>query len=498
MKKKILSGALILALSLTASGCTYTESVFNETTTPIDANLDTVSNSNSDDVKLEFSERDYDTSYKKDVTNVNLSTVGSEYKITAKGTYVLSGSMEGMIVVDAADAKVQIVLNNANIHNSSNAAIYVKKADKVFITLESGSTNSLKSDAFASLDDNNIDGVIFCKSDLTINGDGSLSVDSTAAKGHGIVCKDELKFTSGNIDVKASKTAIMANDFLGIDGADIVASAGTKGLHCDAAFKIMSGSVKVTKSNEGIEAMKIYVAGGVVDVTSDDDGFNATDGSGRDMGMMRGAGPSLGATSEMLIDISGGKVYINADGDGLDSNGSILISGGETYINGPTNDGNGALDMGASGSITGGILVAVGSSGMAETLESDAQGVIQVNVSGNAGDKIVLSDSSNTEILSWTADKKFSNVVISTPAIKENGTYKLTVGGTTNEVTLDGFTYSEGGMRGFGGKGQHNFNGDRQDMFNGGVPEDFNGRMPDGFDRDNFRDKKNFNLDNTR
>lgn len=143
---------------------------------------------------------------------------GSTITITEAGTYVISGSLsDGQIVVDAADdAKVQIVLAGASVTSSSSAAVYVKAADKVFLTLAEGTQNALStSGSFADTGDgNNVDGTVFSKADLTVNGSGSLSV--TSSQGHGIVCKDDLAICGGSIDVTAAGHAIQGKDSVAV------------------------------------------------------------------------------------------------------------------------------------------------------------------------------------------------------------------------------------------------------------------------------------------
>ena len=451
MKNRKVYFVITLMLSLVLSGCTATESVF-------DGGSVTVNQS-----------------------ELNLSTSDGEYKITKAGTYELTGDMTGMVVVDADGAKVEIVLNNVNLSNPNNAVIYVKDAKKVTISTTAGSVNTISCDAFENLDDNTIDGVIFCKSDLTLEGEGTLIVNGTSLEGHGIVCKDELKIKSGTYEINAKKTAIQANDYVGIEGGEITINAGTKGIHCDGVLDVLDGNITVLGSTEGFEALKINISGGHTDITASDDGLNATNGSGMDDGMNFGRGgfgqQDAGVVSDVIdsdmqINISGGYLHVNAQGDGIDSNGTFNMTGGEVYVSGPTNNGNGALDFGRSGSISGGTIIAVGSSGMAETLESDSQGVIQLNVAGAEGDKVIVTDTAGKEIVSWIAEKQFENIVISSPEFKENGTYNVQVADMVMEITLEGHSYSEGGNRfgGPGGFGGHD-GGNRQEGF--GRPEGF-------------------------
>ncbi|MBE5878265.1 MAG: carbohydrate-binding domain-containing protein, partial [Lachnospiraceae bacterium] len=159
-----------------------------------------------------FSDRDYKTEYDESKSAVITLTGdsaacssnaveidGSTVTIKDEGTYIVSGSLEdGMLIVDADDSdKLQIVLDNASIHSETSAPIYVLEADKVFLTLAEGSSNVISNGgSFVAIDDNNIDGVLYSKQDLTLNGQGSLTITSPA--GHGIVCKDDLVFTSGS------------------------------------------------------------------------------------------------------------------------------------------------------------------------------------------------------------------------------------------------------------------------------------------------------------
>ena len=187
---------------------------------------------------------------------------GQTVTITEEGTYVFSGTLsEGQIVVDADDAKVQIVLDNVDITCATNAAVYVKSADKVFVTLAEGSQNTLRNtDEYVTIDDNNIDAVIFSKSDLTLNGTGSLTIVS--AEGHGIVSKDDLKITGGTYDITAAGHALSGKDSVRIADGTFVLTAGKDGIH--------SGN----EDNE--EKGYIYIADGDFTITSDGDGMDAS------------------------------------------------------------------------------------------------------------------------------------------------------------------------------------------------------------------------------
>ena len=466
-----------------------------------------------------------------DTVNITDGTI----TITEEGTYILSGTMtEGMIIVDAEDSdKVQLVLDNANITCATSAAIYVKNADKVFITTSADSENTLTNGGkYEAIDDNNIDGVIFSKADLTLNGQGTLNIKANA--GHGIVSKDDLVLTSGTYQINAEKHGLQGKDCLSIaDGTytiecgedglhtggnlDIVngtfqIKSGDDGMHADAALTIYNGKIDITESYEGIEGKTIDIIDGDISVVSSDDGLNATvestdtadasgnatvgstdaaDASGNKTSMEgqkpvdgqtqpakpegadgqtppekpEGAdgdsgkgGPGNGdnpmgnggapgqAEEGVYLRIAGGTLYVNASGDGLDSNGNLYITGGEMYVSGPTNDGNSAIDYDGNASITGGILVAAGSSGMAQNLGEDStQGAMMIGVdSGEAGSTITLEDSEGNELVSWQPDKVYTCVIISTPEIEKGSTYTLKTGDAEKEVTMESLVYSDG------------------------------------------------------
>lgn len=279
-RKKLLALFCATALSMTAvAGCTGTKSsTDNIVSTETEVNAEETSAQSeagtfsSADM---FTERDLAGTYEEsEAVYVTLSDDGitgetagvaingQTVTITEEGTYVFSGTLsEGQIVVDADDAKVQIVLDNVDITCATNAAVYVKGAEKVFVTLAEGSQNTLRNtDEYVAIDDNNIDAVIFSKSDLTLNGTGSLTIES--ANGHGIVSKDDLKITGGTYDITAAGHALSGKDSVRIADGTFVLTAGKDGIHSE------------NEDNE--EKGYIYIADGDFTITSDGDGMDAS------------------------------------------------------------------------------------------------------------------------------------------------------------------------------------------------------------------------------
>lgn len=687
--------------------------------------------SKADETKADDSETD-ETKADESETNETENAASGVYisgniiTITKEGTYVLSGALsEGQIVVDADSAKVQLVLDNADITCASSAAIYVKNADKAFITLAEGSENILMNTAeYEAIDDNNIDAVIFSKDDLTLNGKGTLTINSEY--GHGIVSKDDLKLVGGTYNITAENHAISGKDSVriadgtynltsgkdgihsenadddekgfvyiasgdftiestgdGIDASyvvqidegdfDITAgdgaenatkthndipgggtrdnmgggasggaaqdgeapsgdkpsgdgsdksdsgsasgkqtgqtppdrldgdsfdgsrpdektsdntggqtaqtppdkpgtdtsdgqksdknsqskdiadnttassassdtgsesssstspdadsennsstssdadststkgiksdgalyvnggtftinsaddsfhsnsdatindgtytiSSGDDGIHADSALLVNGGTITVTESYEGLEGLNITINDGKIDITASDDGMNAAggnDASGfggrggdgfKDMQTPDSARKSndtsdntqksdntsvasqdtdAASDDEMWMVINGGYVHVLAGGDGLDSNGDLTINGGEVYVDGPSDNGNSAIDYGEKSSfnINGGTVVAVGSSGMAEDVSSDSKQLVafvKLDSQADAGD-VILKDADGNEIISYTVQKKYDCVIISTADLKAGQTYTLSASGNESEVSL--------------------------------------------------------------
>lgn len=463
-----------------------------------------------------------------DTAGVTVS--GTTATIMAEGVYVLTGVLQnGQIIVDAPkDAKVQLVLDGVNIHSETSAAIYVRQADKVFLTLAAGTENSLSSgDAYEAIDDNNIDAAVFSKDTLTINGAGALTVESPA--GHGIAVKGKLKITGGSVRIAADGDGIDAGSTLEItDGdfdivtgggsqnapahqeerggrgwfgwqdsagssaqdsvsakglkaggsvtlsggnfrldcqddaihsnADVTIAGGTyqiatgdDGVHADENAVISGGTIVISASYEGIEGQRIEISGGEIDVTASDDGLNA---AGSDSGgdARRGFMQSSG-NNELII--SGGYIVIDAAGDGLDSNGNLTVTGGTVYVYGPESSNNGALDFDGTGTVTGGAVVALGASGMAQNFgDSSTQGSILASCSTQAaGTVMTLLDANGSELISCTAKKSFSSVVVSLPEIQSGQTYTLRIGSSTQSITMNGLIYGSG-FGGFGGGGR--------------------------------------------
>ena len=306
------------------------------------------------------------------------------------------------------------------------------------------------------------------------NATGSDSLTTNSCKG--IKAGELVSITGGSIKVNSYDDAVHSNHTARISGGTLELSTGDDGVHADS-FLLISGDaeINVLKSYEGIEAAEIYVSGGITLIVSTDDGANAagekpTDSAKTDTnaeaslmagpGSAWGGGPSWGdddSSTYGYMEISDGILYIEAEGDGFDSNGSALISGGYVFVNGPTSGGNGVFDIGDGSDctlyVTGGTVIGAGTSDMAVKPDSASDSQYYVVSSGSssgggrpgqstggssnqAGSAIRLTDSSGNEILTYIPSKSYSWVLISSPEIT-GGSYTMTLGGTTSggEVT---------------------------------------------------------------
>ena len=497
-----------------------------------------------------FTDRDMDASYDEssavtitfteeaaacsnDTVNISDSTI----TISEAGTYILEGSSENMqVLIDAEESdKIQLVLSDLTLSCETSAPIYVKNADKVFVTLAPDTNNTLSTtNEYIQTDDNTVDAVLFSKADLTLNGSGSLTISSPY--GHGVVSKDDLTVTGGTYSMTCARHGLSGKDsvrildgtfyltttkdgihasnddddmlgYIYIAGGTFTISSDDDGIHADSTLYIEGGDLDIVKSYEGLEGQTITILDGNISIVSSDDGINASSGSSTsDNNQMpdsdnpgdeqipdsapNGTAPGNGqipdntpdskqipdnaptenapdsenipdnapdnnnseiflnntgnfdmdADESCTLTISGGTLTIDADGDGIDTNGYFYMTGGTVFIAGPENNGNSALDYGISAVISGGYFLASGFSGMAQNFSStSSQCACMVTLqtpADSSASTIKLTDSNGTTLLTHTTAKSYNSVIFSCPELTVGDTCTLYTGETTQDITI--------------------------------------------------------------
>lgn len=258
--------------------------------------------------------------------------------------------------------------------------------------------------------------------------------DGTSMKG--IKSGGELVIQGGTFIIDSADDAVHSNTNIAIHGGAYEITTGDDAFHADEILTVTSGEIRIAESYEGLEGLHIEVLGGEITLDSSDDGMNAAGGTdqsgfGGHRGDDRfGGGPPGGVgNSDGSITVSGGTIHITASGDGIDANGTLMISGGHTVVCGPTTGDTATLDYDVSAAITGGTFIGTGASNMAQTFSDSAQGVFAVSVGNqDAGTQIVLADADGKTVISHIPDLPFGVVILSSPEIQKGETYTITVG----------------------------------------------------------------------
>ncbi|VEI24370.1 Uncharacterised protein [Rothia aeria] len=543
MLKTVTSVTLIAALGLagcsTASGTTLTSgtSTVHSAVSGTTAGTST-SNTAAEqtlDAQTHYTNEDltWDSSDEKAIDLANptatdgVSVENGTITITSGGTYRITGEYSGQVKIEAAKTDtVRLVLDNAKITNSTGAAINVVSAAEAIIYTAAGTTNTVADEAnYAATGDDDPDAAIYSTANLTLTGEGSLSVKG--AYEEGIHTTGGLVIASGTLDVNAANTGIKGKDYVDITGGivnvtaaqdgikstntddeslgftrlsagSVTVSAGDDGLKAPHTLEISGGTLNIEKSNEGIEAQYINILDGDVTVNSTDDGINASlkdsssdtssdttsgtattgqqtqqnqNGQAQQAPAGGGAAPggSQGSTGQnqnmpqpptdgampgggtfevvdAAINISGGTVTVNAEGDGIDSNGTATFSGGTVTVNGPVAGGNNALDSNGDLLLNGGTVTAGSTADMFEAPSSaSTSGYLKITDSSalTQGSTVQVTDSSGTVVANYKITTSgVQLVLVSNKNIVKGQSYTVSV--TSGSVDAASTTAASG------------------------------------------------------
>ncbi len=255
-----------------------------------------------------------------------------------------------------------------------------------------------------------------------------------------------LMVTGGEITIDSHDDALHSNDILSISDGAMTISTDDDGIHADNKIVIDGGTIDITNCNEGIESMVVVVNDGYIKINASDDGFNASDGTASTM--MPGFEV---ATPGVAIFINGGYMYVSSNGDSVDSNGSIEMTGGTLVANGPQSPTNGTLDSDGEFTISGGLIVAVGSSGMAEAPGSTSEQYSLLYIYDTiqpVGTMIYIESQEGEQILAFEPSKEYQSIAFSSPELTKGETYTIYSGGSMDSNETDGLyevgTYTKG------------------------------------------------------
>lgn len=483
----MIAWALILAVVLLL---TFYMRSFHE----VDSISQTKSVAYTDDIFVVYTMEDYNTAYQDDAyskiilsensastDSANVLIDGETITILGGGVYELSGTLQdGSIIVHTNDTiPVQLVLNNASINSNNFSAIYVEHAASVILTLSPGTQNILSdgnSYDCTRQENDKPDAALYCRANLTINGTGTLSVCGNYQDG--IKCNDILKVMSGTISINAKDDGVRANDCMVLLGADLniiaendavysegdlvlhetncTISCADDVIHAEQTVVLEPETLSILQCLEGVEGKYIIINDGSIEIQARDDGINAV-GNNSAADMMRSNRTKEITEENSYLRIYGGTIRVTSSGDGLDSNGAAILSGGNVMVYGPENNGNASLDIVYGMRINGGSLLAAGSSGMAELPRTDSvQNVLAFYLPEmySAESSIALLDAMGNTIVEAVSQKRFNWVCISTAEITTGDTYTLYVNGnnTASLICTDSVS-SSGSSNRFGNIG---------------------------------------------
>ena len=435
MKKSLritLAGLMVLAMLV---GCGFSPTASSEERSSASSAAETALTAASSDSMPDTTVSERDASGEYDASQAKKLSADGDLTIREAGVYVLSGKYTGMIVIEAGEEdKVQLVLENASLTNDAGPAIYVRSADKVFITAAKGTVNTITDGADYTLteDETTLDAAVFSREDLTINGSGTLTITGNCK--HAVVSKDDLVVTAEDLTVTAANVGLNGKDSVKLSKAAVSITAGTDGIRSDNDTDAAKGFVSVADSevtivsgNDGIQTETVFTAENA-DVTVTSGGGSSARSSSSES--------SKGIKAGASVTINGGVYQIDALDDAIHTNGSLAIQAGSFTIN----SGDDGVHADEKAEISGGTLTITAPEGIEATYVLISGGDITITATDdgvNAGRK----SASYTPAVEITG----GNLTIAmgpgdTDGIDSNGNITIT-GGTISISGSSAFDY---------------------------------------------------------
>lgn len=366
------------------------------------------------------------------------------------GLIIASGAITVNSVDDGIRGKDYLVVKGGQITVTANGEGFksdnTEDATRGYVAIENGVVKiTADGDAIDAETD-----VTILGGQVSVNSGGGSNSVTTASSAKGLKGSRSVVISGGIITANCADDAIHSNGTITINGGTFTLATGDDGIHADDSLTINNGDITITYSYEGLESAIITINSGNIHITSSDDGINVAggiDASGMQPGPGRGGFPGQDwgdYSGDYYLYINGGYIVINAYGDGIDANGAVTMTAGKVIINGPTSNANGALDH-LSFKITGGFLLAAGSSGMAQAPgATSTQYSILANFNTvSAGTIIRVESSDGTEVFTFKVSKACQSIAFSSSSLVQGKTYNIYVGGSSTGTVTDGL-YSGG------------------------------------------------------
>ena len=311
-------------------------------------------------------------------------------------------------------------------------------------------TENTVSDGTSYSDTETADATVYSDGSITLNGKGTLNLSANYE--NALKAKDNMIIVSGTFNIKSADNAVKGNDLVVVAYGTIKINAGGKGITSEGSIYVYDGNIDIENSEEGLEGLTVELYGGTVNMNSTDDGINSRVKADSSLSESEKEAFSAQYQETAYFKLDGATVTINAEGDGIDSNGDVFIESGYILVDGPSGNGNGTFDYNGSAYITGGTYIGIGNGDMKQGFnENSSLASVDIDYDSNiaAGTKVTVSDTSGKEILNFTAQKAFSNLLIADSGIKIGDTITVKAGDNTQEITVS----SDSGVSAFPGMG---------------------------------------------
>lgn len=353
--------------------------------------------------------------------------------------YIENGTINITSGEDGIQAETELLIADGDITISSGGGSANSSSKSEELSIK----DKMKGEKFDPNASENIDPKAVKPQEPQTNTTNETEEESTSRKA--IKARTNITIDGGSIKIDSSDDSIHSNGDLTINEGTFDLSSGDDGIHADSTVTINNGTINVKKSYEGIEGQVININNGDIHVTASDDGINAAGGNDSSSVNGRPGQNEFESSGSGEININGGNIFVDASGDGLDANGSINMTDGVVIVNGPENNGNGALDYDGKCEVSGGTLIAAGSLEMVQTpSDSSKQNTLNISLTSQEANTLVnVKSESGEEIVTFAPSKSYQSVVICSPNIKSNEKYLVSVGGTSTGKQVDGL-YSDG------------------------------------------------------